>query len=122
MLRAVPDSIRPVVDEIVVVDTGSTDESVAIAESFGARVLYWEWDGDFSAARNYGLDHMESQWILYVDADEYLAPVARSDVERWLSVPAPHIAFRLLLRARVGFTRTGSTGSGAIAPTSDSGA
>lgn len=92
------------VDEIVVVDTGSTDESVAIARSFGARVLHREWDGDFSAARNYGLDHMESEWILYIDADEYLTPVARADVKRWLSDPAPHIAFRLLLRARVGFT------------------
>jgi tetratricopeptide (TPR) repeat protein len=96
-------SIRPVVDEIVVVDTGSTDESVAIAQSFGARVVHREWDGDFSAARNYGLDHMESQWILYIDADEYLAPVPRTDVERWLSDPTPHIAYRLLLRARVGF-------------------
>lgn len=86
------------------VDTGSADDSVAIAESFGARVLYREWDGDFSAARNYGLDHMASRWILYIDADEYLAPVSRSDVERWLSDPMPHIAYRLLLRARVGFS------------------
>jgi glycosyltransferase involved in cell wall biosynthesis len=93
-----------VVDEIVMVDTGSTDDSVAIAQSFGARVLHREWDGDFSAARNYGLDRMESRWILYIDADEYLTPVARADVERWLSVPEPHIAFRLLLRAKVGFT------------------
>jgi glycosyltransferase involved in cell wall biosynthesis len=88
---------------VVVVDTGSSDASVAIAESFGARVLYREWDGDFSAARNYGLDHMQSQWILYIDADEYLAPVARADVERWLADPVPHVAYRLLLRARVGY-------------------
>jgi len=95
-----------VVDEIVMVDTGSTDESVAIAQSFGARVLYREWDGDFSAARNYGLDHMASRWILYIDADEYLAPVpiACCSGPGW------------------GSSRTGSTGSGAIAPTSDSGA
>lgn len=96
-------SIRSVVDEIVVVDTGSSDASVAIAESFGAQVLYREWDGDFSAARNHGLDRVQSQWILYIDADEYLAPVSRSDLERWLTGPTPHVAYRLLLRARVGF-------------------
>jgi glycosyltransferase involved in cell wall biosynthesis len=97
-------SIEPVVDEIVVVDTGSTDDSVSIARSFGATVLFREWDGDFSAARNFGLDHMRSQWILYIDADEYLAPAERTDVQRWLADPEPRIAYRLLLRSRVGFT------------------
>jgi hypothetical protein len=46
---------------------------------------------------------MQSQWILYIDADEYMAPVARSNVEQWLADPLPHVAYRLLLRARVGF-------------------
>jgi Glycosyl transferase family 2 len=97
-------SIRPVVDEIVIVDTGSTDASVSIAEAAGARVLHRPWDGDFSAARNYGLDHMRSEWILYIDADEYLAPVERHDVERWLGDPVPHIAYLPLLRVRPGAT------------------
>jgi hypothetical protein len=93
-----------VVDEIVVVDTGSTDNSTSIAQSYGATVLHRQWDGDFSAARNFGLDHVRSSWILYIDADEYLAPADRSDVQRWLTNPTPHIAYRPLLRARVGFT------------------
>ncbi|HEV7493747.1 glycosyltransferase family 2 protein [Baekduia sp.] len=60
------------VDELIVVDTGSTDRTIAIAESFGARVLHHEWDGDFSAARNVGLDAATSDWLFYLDADEVL--------------------------------------------------
>ncbi len=97
-------SVRPVVDEIVVVDTGSSDASVAIAKSCGARVLHRAWDGDFSAARNFGLDHMESKWILYIDADEYLADPSREEVVTTLANPVPHVAYRVWLRARVGFT------------------
>jgi glycosyltransferase involved in cell wall biosynthesis len=65
-------AVADVVDELIVVDTGSTDRTVAIAESFGARVLHHEWDGDFSAARNVSLDAATSDWLLYLDADEVL--------------------------------------------------
>ncbi|HET6508850.1 MAG TPA: glycosyltransferase [Baekduia sp.] len=60
------------VDELIVVDTGSTDRTVAIAESFGATILHHEWDGDFSAARNVGLDAATCDWLMYLDADEVL--------------------------------------------------
>jgi glycosyltransferase involved in cell wall biosynthesis len=60
------------VDELVVVDTGSSDRTVQIAESFGAKVLHHAWDGDFSAARNVGLDAATSDWLMYLDADEVL--------------------------------------------------
>jgi tetratricopeptide (TPR) repeat protein len=60
------------VDEIVVVDTGSTDRTVAIAEEFGARVLHHEWTGDFAGARNVSLEAATGDWILYLDADEVL--------------------------------------------------
>jgi tetratricopeptide (TPR) repeat protein len=66
-------SVAEHVDELIVVDTGSTDRTVAIAESFGARVLHHEWTGDFSAARNVGLDAATGDWLLYLDADEVLA-------------------------------------------------
>ncbi|HVA09929.1 MAG TPA: glycosyltransferase [Acidimicrobiales bacterium] len=97
-------SLTDVVDEVVVVDTGSTDGSVDIAESFGATVLHRPWDGDFSAARNHGLDHVHGDWVLYVDADEYLAPTTRADVQRALQHPEAHVAYRLRLRHRQGFT------------------
>lgn len=65
-------SLKDVADEVVVVDTGSTDDTMAIAESFGAKVFAFEWDNDFSHARNESLRHAQGDWILIVDADEYL--------------------------------------------------
>ena len=63
-------SVKDMVDEMIVVDTGSTDSTPAIARSFGARVVEAEWKGDFSAARNVGLDAARGRWILVMDADE----------------------------------------------------
>ncbi len=96
-------SIRPVVDDIVVVDTGSTDETPAIAASYGARVFHFPWRNNFAEARNAGLDRCRTDWILYIDADERLAPVPRAEVEQLLR-DAPEVAFRLLLRPVAGCT------------------
>lgn len=63
-------SVHGKVDEIVVVDTGSTDKTVEIAESFGAKVGYFEWCEDFAAARNESLKLATGNWILWIDADE----------------------------------------------------
>ena len=65
-------AVRPFVDEIVVVDTGSTDETAAIAAAHGARVIHWAWRDDFAAARNESLRHATGDWILVLDADEEL--------------------------------------------------
>jgi len=62
--------IRPLADEIIVVDTGSTDRTVEIAREMGCRVLFQEWTGDFSAARNRSIEEVTAQWILWVDADD----------------------------------------------------
>lgn len=73
-LAACLDSVKGMVDEIVVVDTGSADDTAAIARRYTDRVYHYRWDGDFSATRNYALSHCSSQWILSLDADEQLAP------------------------------------------------
>lgn len=66
------ESAREAVDEICIVDTGSTDRTIKIAESFGARIERMEWPDDFSAARNRSLEMATGDWILVLDADERL--------------------------------------------------
>ena len=62
----------PAVDEIIVVDTGSSDRTVEIAHEYGALVIEREWTGSFSDARNASFDAATGDWILYLDADEVL--------------------------------------------------
>ncbi|MEE9260776.1 MAG: glycosyltransferase [Candidatus Scalindua sediminis] len=66
-------SVKDVVDEIIIVDTGSTDRTVEIAKSFGAKVFNHPWEGSFSKARNYSLKYATCEWVLILDADEELS-------------------------------------------------
>jgi glycosyltransferase involved in cell wall biosynthesis len=66
-------SVKDVVDEIIIVDTGSTDRTVEIAKSFAAKVFNHPWEGSFSKARNYSLKYATCEWILILDADEELS-------------------------------------------------
>ncbi|BER91312.1 tetratricopeptide repeat protein [Atrimonas thermophila] len=67
-------SLSGYVDEVVVVDTGSTDRSVEVARSFGARVYFHGWREDFSAAKNEALERAQGEWVLFLDADEAMFP------------------------------------------------
>ncbi|MBE9029350.1 tetratricopeptide repeat protein [filamentous cyanobacterium LEGE 11480] len=68
------ESVRNVVDEIIVLDTGSSDDTIAVAELFGAHVHQMPWPHDFSIARNQALQHTTGDWVLVLDADEVLQP------------------------------------------------
>lgn len=68
------ESIRDYVDEIVIVDTGSTDSSLEIATSYGARIYHHPWEDHFSKHRNQSFSYAKGDWILYIDADEELLP------------------------------------------------
>lgn len=63
-------SVKDIVDEIIVVDTGSTDKTVDIAKSFGAKLYYFKWNNNFSEARNISLKYATKDWILIMDADD----------------------------------------------------
>jgi tetratricopeptide (TPR) repeat protein len=65
-------AVAPWVDQIVVVDTGSTDRTVEIAREHGAEVLHHAWAGDFAAARNVSFEAATCDWVMYLDADEVL--------------------------------------------------
>lgn len=73
-------SVRPVADQIVVVDTGSTDRTVAIAREHGAEVYSFRWIDDFSAARNTSISYATGDWILWLDADETLMEKSQKEL------------------------------------------
>src|SRR5579863_8119864 len=83
MLPRTLEAIKPAVDEIIIVDTGSTDATIEIAKSFGATVIEREWTGSFSDARNASLEAATGDWWLYLDADEVLVS---EDVDRLRSL------------------------------------
>lgn len=66
------ESMKNYVDEIVVVDTGSTDDTIEICKRFGARVYEYPWEDSFSVARNQVISHIETPWMIQMDADEIM--------------------------------------------------
>ena len=93
-------SVQGFVDEMVVVDTGSTDDTIAIAKGFGASVHSIPWPGDFAPARNQALEWVQGEWVLVLDADEQLRPEAREPLQRLMAQPE-HLLINLL-RQEVG--------------------
>ncbi|KNZ70380.1 family 2 glycosyl transferase [Thermincola ferriacetica] len=80
-------SVSGLVDEIIIVDTGSTDSTREIGKKFNARVFDCAWDDNFSNARNFSLAQASGEWILVLDADEVLVFESRDQVKKLLSDP-----------------------------------
>jgi GT2 family glycosyltransferase/glycosyltransferase involved in cell wall biosynthesis/predicted Zn-dependent protease len=83
---------RPLVDEMIVVDTGSSDRTKKIAKVFGAKVYDFPWTGDFSAARNFSLSKASGDWILVLDADEVIASSDYGRLKELVTPPSPPLA------------------------------
>lgn len=66
------ESIHGIADEIIIVDTGSIDDTKEIANRFTDKVYHFEWINDFAAARNYSASKAKGEWIFVIDADEYV--------------------------------------------------
>ena len=91
-------SIKGVFHQLVVVDTGSTDDTVAIAKSFGAQVHHFEWVDDFAAARNESIRHATGDWILWLDADERLRSDSVEPLRKLLTPAHRPTIYRVMIR------------------------
>ena len=90
------ESLRSQVDELIVLDTGSQDDTVHAAEAYGAVVYHWAWQDDFAAARNAALAHVTGDWIVFIDADEYFSLETRDHL-RAVIEEADHTGGEVLL-------------------------
>ena len=68
------ETVKDIVDEIIIVDTGSEDNTKSLAHQAGAKVFDFTWVDDFAAAKNFAIEQATGDWILFLDADEYFAP------------------------------------------------
>ena len=75
-------SLKNQINEIVVVDTGSTDNTIAVARKFGAKVYSFLWQDDFSKARNFALSKVNGDWLVLLDADEYFTAQTAGNIRQ----------------------------------------
>lgn len=92
------ESVKDVVNQIVIVDTGSTDRTAEIARSYHAEVLSFPWQDDFAAARNESIKHATGDWILWMDADERLLPESKELLEQLLTQESKPLAYIVQIR------------------------
>ncbi len=92
-------SVKEIVSQIVIVDTGSTDNTIKIAKSFGAEVYNFKWCDDFSAARNESIKYATGDWILWIDADERLDPNSISVIKRCIQSKEIPLYYKVMIRS-----------------------
>lgn len=86
-------SVQGVADQIIIVDTGSTDRTVEIARSFNAQIHHFKWQDDFSLARNESIKYARGDWILWMDADERLMPESAAEFKKLLRPEKKAVAY-----------------------------
>lgn len=100
------DSVKNVVDEINILDTGSTDRTIEIAKQYTDRVQTFEWIDDFSAARNTSFDMATKDYILWLDADDILLPEDAKKLKK-LKKTLPPTVNAVMMKYNIGFDQKG---------------
>ena len=92
------ESVADIVDQIVMVDTGSTDNTIEIAKHFNAEIYHYPWDNHFAKARNQSISHAKGDWILWMDADEKLLPESRPKIMQLLQPVQKPVAYKVQIQ------------------------
>lgn len=79
------ESIKEIADEIIIVDTGSSDKTIDICKNYSVKLINYEWNNDFSEARNVSLQHATKDYILFLDADEEIPREELNKITKLLS-------------------------------------
>jgi glycosyltransferase involved in cell wall biosynthesis len=90
-------AVKPLTDDIVVVDSGSTDDTVAVAQALGARVIHHDWPG-YGPQKRFSEDCARHDWILNLDADEVLTPELREEISVLMAKGPDLHAYRFRIR------------------------
>lgn len=88
-------SVRDWVDEVIVVDSGSSDDTMKVSESFGARVLFHSWNG-YGLQKRFGEDNCKNRWLLNIDADEEITPQLAQEIQQLFQEGEPPCAAYVL--------------------------
>lgn len=84
-IRRCLESVKGIVDEIVIVDTGSIDKTKDIALEFNAKIFDYKWDNNFAKARNYSIKNSSGDWNLILDADEYISNINLTNIKAFIN-------------------------------------
>jgi glycosyltransferase involved in cell wall biosynthesis len=110
-LKKCLESVYQLVDEIIIVDTGSTDKTKEIAYNYTSNIIDFQWQQDFSAARNTSIQNAKGTWIIYLDADEFIDPLLAEDLLNFLKLIPSHTPTGIIVPV---FNYVGDINSGKI--------
>jgi len=102
------ESAKGLADEIIITDTGSTDKTIEIAGSYGAKIEHFEWTKNFSAARNYSISKATCRWVIWLDADDRLPKKTVEELRELLNKEIPDKVFYLVVCNSIDEGKTGA--------------